>query len=258
MSRVYFNSLDGESEVRGSERAYAGHTICHGLAMLALSHTLSSFSDRPAILDWVPKGHYLHQEPYERFERSFEAAFGSGFGFLLTHPDEGTAYEPFRLSLNTAIAMGSQSVRLLARMHGQCEIHGYMEGEDRAFVADVIERGRCDSVMRPEMGWEQVIQHLRATDSEPVVTSYSVTETFPHPGLLEDAGIESFEGEEAYEEWYERSSEVRWEQGITALRRLEDWQLRWKEETFDTQGFGDGVSALDISRMVFERMKVPS
>lgn len=129
------------------------------------------------------------------------------------------------ISLNTAIAVGNDALRLGARLHGQCEIHCYVEGPNRAWLAGIIEAGRESGFYRESMGWESVCGLLRRRDDSPVVTSYSVTEQFPEfRGGADDA----------------LTDEQRWEQGVTELRA--DWSLELKPENFATFRFGDGAT----------------
>ncbi|GAA4304598.1 hypothetical protein GCM10023178_11830 [Actinomadura luteofluorescens] len=40
-------------------------------------------------------------------------------------------------------------MRFLARLHAQCELHGYVEGPNRAWLADVIDQGPAAGVPAP-------------------------------------------------------------------------------------------------------------
>lgn len=99
--------------------------------------------------------------------------------------------------LNQAMTI-HPSLRLLARLHGQCEIHCYVEGVDRAWFADriydalhVVVRTHDDredmELLRvghscdqgQDIGWLKLMDWLRSRDDEPVVCSYSVTDQFP-------------------------------------------------------------------------------
>jgi hypothetical protein len=46
-------------------------------------------------------------------------------------------------------------VRFLARLHGQCEVHGWVAGKNRAWLADIIETGRETAILRDDMGWRE-------------------------------------------------------------------------------------------------------
>lgn len=85
----------------------------------------------------------------------------------------------FTASLNTAIALGSNPVKLAARIHGQCEIHLWFAAADAPFIADIMAQGLAIGIYRAGMGWDQVIELLRRPDVGDVVLSYSVTDSFP-------------------------------------------------------------------------------
>ncbi len=109
------------------------------------------------------------------------------------------------VGLNTALKMGSDPMKLAAKIHGWCETHCYIEGEDREWAAGIIDQGLDIGVYRRGMwyvprphdslsegprseqpdakfisqGWENVLTLLRSRDDEPVVLSYTVCEGFP-------------------------------------------------------------------------------
>lgn len=131
------------------------------------------------------------------------------------------------LSLNTAIASGSPFLNLAARIHATCEIHGYVEGPNRAWLAGLIEEGRKRNIFRPEMGWEEVVDFLRLSDDTPVVMSYSVTESFPNPwemGWFANQGFtqEQIDNDEGYEGWEKLSYEEQWDLAMEWLRNNGD------------------------------------
>ena len=86
------------------------------------------------------------------------------------------------------IAVGGP-LRLSARVHGSCEIHGWVDGPNRAWLADVVEEGLASGVLRYAYqtqyeNWPGVVALLRRTSRPPVVMAYSVTESFPNPYLV--------------------------------------------------------------------------
>lgn len=263
MSRVYFHSPSGEAELRGSERAYAA-SICGEMGLWALKHEIDPFRGDSPLLAWVPPGCYLRLMKKEAFARAFQDWFMAGLsGAYLANPETGDQYPTFRLALNTAVAAGSDPVRLLARIHGSCEIHCYVEGPDRAWLAAIMEVGLRDNVFRTDQGWESVIEFLGGRDDEPVVMSYSVTEGFPDAHVCVDAGLATLpdgpseERDEWFETWGEQSSEDQWTQALEALRLLnETWVLRLDPATFAEHRFWGGESAFDIARWINDARKV--
>lgn len=268
MSRVYFHSPSGEAELRGSERAHCSLT-CNEVALsfFNLKHTL--FRNGPDTIFKLSN---------TRNEEEFNLRFGIG-EMVLTLPD-GRTIDAFTLTLNTVVAIGGDALRLMARIHGQCEIHGWVDGKNRAWLADIMQEGRDLGLFRENQGWEGVITFLRSRDDEPVVTSYSVCSGFPNndmdlcrhcgypkhshhkneqigggdPWYLclwqnppEITHFDAYEGDSWYDDL---SKEERWTKAFNALRletnRLLEWKPEdWKDVRFDTTG----LTVIDIRRL---------
>ena len=229
----------------------------------------------------LPASHYLRTTPDARFLEDFKTWLLVSFddvGMIL--PDKSRV-KPFDAMLNTAVAAGSDPIRLLSKLHGQCEIHAYVEGKNRAWLADVIEAGVRDRILRTWEGdyyggWPAVAELLRRRDDEPVVTSYSVTDSFPNMHVARDAGkwqpvfthedirktLELTEGEDPadYEGdylsdlWYEKlPASEQWEYAMRGLRKMsETAHLEIAPETLGTQGYGNGMSGFDIAHALAE------
>jgi len=165
----------------------------------------------------------------------------------------GRPVNGWHLMLNTAVAVGSDAIKLAVRLHSQSEIHAWIDGPDRAWVADIIESAVNAGVYRRSLrgdppgdparslsGWEQVIPFLRADDRMPVVTHYSITEWFPNEAV---AGVSN-------DRWEQMSDEARWAHAMCSLRDGE-WAdrysgLRIKPDDWDTFRFGHGLTAFDL------------
>lgn len=214
MSRIYFHSEGDEAEVWGPERAYAGLMCADALVTaLGVRHSFDSELNPSPIRKLLPEDSYLHRMHGPEFERSLETWLHvSSREMLKTRDGEGVT--PFVAAVDTAIVMGSDSIRLLARLHGQCEIHCYVEGPNRAWLANIIEEGRKMAILRADMGWESVIALLRASAAGPVVTSYSVCEQFPNRHA---AGWESQDDSDT-DRWYDLPSAERWALAMEGLR----------------------------------------
>jgi hypothetical protein len=79
-------------------------------------------------------------------------------------------------ALNTAIVMGSPPLQFLACFAGLADPYFWIRGEDRAWLAGVIEHGLEIGLMRTgngDTGWEKLIVLLREQSRLPVVTTYS-------------------------------------------------------------------------------------
>lgn len=92
---------------------------------------------------------------------------------------KGKQVDNFCVALNTAIAVGNDPVRVMARIHGLCEIHGWIANGHRHWFANVIEQGITDKVFRdlPERGFRGLCDWIRQAEGD-VVMSYSVCDTF--------------------------------------------------------------------------------
>jgi hypothetical protein len=258
MSRVYFTSPSGEAELLGSERAWLGR-LCSDIAVGVLAprsnwQQLSRFT-----ADKLPAGHGFTEANH--WVQGFTSRMNVGWdeGYLSY---EGKTISEFELVLNTALAVGSHPVKLAARIHGQCEIHGYIEEEDRAWLDGIIEDGLWSGVFRRELrpqnadgtygeprplGWEKVLELLRAGDDEPVVMSYSVCDGFPNPNETAWLPPEPTEGDIVTDNlWYALPDEDKWRHGMQWLRDTESRMLRINPDDFDTMRFGHCLTAFDL------------
>jgi hypothetical protein len=210
VSRIYFTTQhEGTREVLGSERAYMG-MLCNDLASGLMPHWRE---DLDAILLGSMRGRLAAY--------ASDAARHDIVRMYLRHEDQavfhlnGEPLENFDLVLNTVLVMGSDPLCLLARLHGQCEIHAYVEGPNRAWMASLIRQGLAAGLYRRGMGWESVADLLEQSDAEPVVTSYSVTGGFPGHHVAEDLAPDGVD----VDTWYDGLTDgQRWEHSIVGLR----------------------------------------
>lgn len=218
MSTVYFNSPSDSAELRGAERAHFGGLVSSiGLAALGVSDMFGGDDIVAAVVPPVRDPRFL-----ATMLRANESETSLRF------PD-GSLHNVWHLSLNACLAVGGEPLRFAARLHAQCEVHGWIAAEDRAWLAGVIEDGRASGLYRAGVGWEQIVEFLRARSDEPVVLSYSVCDGFPNPGVADAEDSDA---------WYELPREERWATAWAKLRGRDD--LRIKP---DGVLFGDGVNA---------------
>lgn len=277
MSRIYFHSPSGSAEVNGRERAHAGF-LCNELLFVALG--INTFTDAQPYRALLPEDCYALRHKDDRsFFEAFRTWSSVQMSAMYRLPD-GRETNVFEVSLNTAVAMGSDAICLLAKLHGQCEIHAYVEGPNRAWLAGIIEQGIKDKILRVWEkdhygGWPAVIELLKSRDDEPVVTSYSVTEQFPNSGIARNHGDwqitvshEEIKKKYKLEEsdnpsdwiadyrsdlWLDLTESEQWRLAMDGLRNYNvTGTVEMKPETFAIQGYGDGLSGFDIASMLFK------
>lgn len=284
MSRVYFHAPSAEAELLGSERAWLGG-LCNDLARGILDVQNNYERIRELMPDrdgYRPFPERSDRDYYERFQQwrmSAELFVTSswGDGGLVW---KGNTIDSFSLVLNTACRVGGDAVKLAARIHGQCEIHGWCEGKDRAWLAGIIDQGLASGVYRKSlapgrpdgskgepqpMGWENVTALLRSRDDEPVVLSYSVCDSFPN---RDEAEWEPPDGDDLRPAWYDDESwagmddatraRYRADEGWERLTDAERWNahmdtlraksggLRLDPADWDSFWFGHGLSVFDL------------
>lgn len=193
---------------------------------------------------------------------------------------DGQRIDGFAMCLNTLIATGSEVLALLARIHGQCEIHGYLEEGNRRWLSGIIQRGLEAKILRESQGWDEVSSLLRSIETHPgpVVMSYSVTDGFPSlpNGVIEDVylrfGCSRYgdlppEGQRLIDAaevlWDSLDSGTKWEKAMDALRR-NGGGLEIAPDNLTTQRFSpgpsiwDAVASNDFSGAAYARRSVTS
>lgn len=292
MSRVYWHTRDGGAELSGAERGWCHH-LAAGLATAAWDLTgfevLERLGPIMQMIPEVPEGRYGANFLHRQFRAAVEADrharersragdhghFARSGGMIrefVRSFDTSLRVEPPRIvvaghslrlssvNLNTALVAGSDPIRLAAKLHGWCELHCWVDGPHRAWLADVIDSGRQAGLYRPGMGWENVQVLLRATDTGPVVLSYSVTDQFPGPFQHPDApawpdGVprrwdaltaEQQQTREAWEDsWRELDPGETFDAGMVWLRAEQPW-AQITPDNLATASFGPPVTVYDL------------
>jgi hypothetical protein len=173
---------------------------------------------------------------------------------------DGKPIDLFVAKLNTALSYGSDAMKLAARLHGQSELHCWVAGKNRVWLADIIENApttifRVD-VATGESYWKPIIESLRETDEGDAVFSYSVGSSFP---LVEydkkfldslsemDDEDEEIEREAIYYSWAEKPYTERWDDTIDEFKEQTKTQmLELTPDNWDSYYFGRGPDALNI------------
>jgi hypothetical protein len=246
MSRIYFHSPDQETEVSGSERAYMGCLI-NDIAIGVLSVDRFRAQNDP-VAKLLPEDCYVRSpSPTFDFVQSFELWVKSGDGHFVVNGERRSVWT---CCLNTALRLGGDPLKLFARLHGQCEIHCWVDGKNREWLAGIIDQGLGDGIFRRgiagrSMGWEATVEMLRSRDDEPVVCSYSVCDQFPNEHT---AGYENKKNPDA---WYDLSRDKRWKMAMKGLRE-NGGGLEMKPDNWGAYRFSHGLSMFDIRRIADE------
>lgn len=272
MSRVYFATRAKGAELKGWERAWCGgivDDIAMGMVDFGPARHIND-----TVYELISPGHYAKKRPdpaahyldHLNWLNTVKTAWNVDLGGTPLLTWKGEKLSPWQISLNTVMAVGSDPVKLMARLHAQCEIHAWVDEANREWLAKIIEAGRRSGVMRPEAGWEEVVELLRDDDAPgEVVTWYSVTESFPNPYVAEwqpgdlignalDDAIASGEVEEpdadeeedAWEKWSELPADKQWELAMAKLRERKDYGLELKPDGWDDYYFGRSITVMDL------------
>jgi hypothetical protein len=262
MSSVAFHSPDHDTvRVGGAERIWAGllcTRLMHGVWGLADFPAL----DRPPLdrlLRMIPDDHYVHdfarRGDAEGAARALGSALG-GYDDCLTW--NGQPVDGFSLALNTALVVGGDALRLSARVHGSCEIHGWVDGPNRAWLADIVDEGLASGVLRRAHqtqyeNWPGVAALLRSTARTPVVMSYSVTESFPNAHRARpptkpynEMTEDQRDARDAeVEAWDALDAGTQWEQALAVLQAADEG-LEIRPEDWTTFRFTHRLSGFDL------------
>ena len=244
MGAITFQSLHGSASVDGSERFLMAALV--NRCFYAMLRNDGDYND-PIVGFW-PADSVIRRTTYAGrgsalvFQRDFELAAISMVGHLLNinGVEEWTSIA----AANTAFALRSNSLTFAARCHMQCEIHGYVEGPYRNYLADVIEQATADGILRKPLRvghqWSDVVALLRERDDEPVVTSHSTRDDFP------SAIAASWDtGDDGNDEcFYALPVATQWELALRQIRS--DSGLEWRPDIWLLQRFGNRQDAFTI------------
>jgi len=118
MSRINFHSASDQAELYGTERAYMG-TLIARLSLAVLNNGIAPYlhHDRNPLLRVLPENCHLRclDYDYRQWWEIFSNWWSVGDDPIIVH---GQPREVFALQLNTALVLGGDPLRLLARLHG--------------------------------------------------------------------------------------------------------------------------------------------
>ncbi len=254
MSRIYAHQLGHDPvEIHGSERAWMANQ-CTNLFIGLFDYPADTFGRPPWQHQFFGKMNDFLTDCPDGLAKQARVNLALSTSF---HPDDLLVYEgkplnPFCLALNTVLRAGSDPFKLCARLHGQCEIHCWVDGPDRAWLAQIIQQGRKHRILRDNQGWSNLVEFLEKFDNTPVVFSYSVCEGFPNLALAREAG---FDPGDDIDNYYTLSEHQKWDFGMNALRKeaqnpeLHGCTRQLSPTNWNTFGFGHGLSAFDLYRI---------
>ena len=250
MSAIYFHSQNGEeARLYGSERAYMSKT-CDSLLFQSLG-----LEEGGRIVEdhWVanlfPPDHYIRTFSKGGMVHWLKIALSTEYDLPIKCVD-GTQTTALSLAINTALRVGNDQIKLMARLHSQCEIHAWVDGPNRKWLADIIDLGRKTHLFRANQGWEDVSALLRKREDSPVVASYSVCDGFPNQTIAKLGGCVLDEDDEEDTAWYDLSPEEQWNFGIAGLKAYDSnytYGLELRPDTWDDYIVELGVSGYDLS-----------
>jgi|SRR5688500_11855298 len=263
MSRLYFSTEDETVEVKGWERHWLGALVDN--VALGVLDPRNRAGDLEALIN--PR-HYLSRsqgESRDQWAATFSVALRNDMSGDSTAPHStpllvwrGRPLSGWGLVLNTAAVVGNDAIKLAARLHAQSELHAWIDGPDRAWVADMIEQAVISGVYRSRLkssdhqmpdrvitsysGWGELITFLRSASDEPVVTHYSITDEFPNPAV---AGFQA-----GWEAWEDLPADEQWRRGMEGLRSG-TWSRRFtglqiKPDDWHTFRFHHTLTAFDL------------
>jgi hypothetical protein len=207
MSYIAFESQQGLVEIGGRERARMG-VIVNDVAWAMESR------GRP---------HGSPQDEY-RAKLDYSGAFSDG---------------NFGERLGWLCLIGDDVTKLIAHVHGQCEIHGWVHPDDGEWFAGLIDgavaRGLLNGDRPGQYGTWSEVGALALRSTTPLVSSYSVCDSWPdphqiaeqRPDLFNPTGPAVSSDDVLYDAWAALGSE---EQGRIADEAIQSCAPRWHPE----------------------------
>lgn len=229
MSYIQFQDQHGSATLRGVERFRLLSLVQDSTAALLRGQRPAELATR--LHDLLPDDHELRfaSAPRGRQTGPWLQAYSAAARSIFNDPlvrYRGHQLAQMTMQLNTAMAVGTEPVRLAARLHGQCEINCWVDGPHRTWLADVVEGGLEDGSFRAGLGWESIADLLRQRDDQPVVTSFS--DHFPTFWSVPttQVGAPDAEDDELIQTWESLPAEERWRLALQELQvRTADAEL---------------------------------
>ena len=242
MASICFHTLDSDAQLKASERR-ALQRLCVELFLGKLD--LSSDSPRypHPLRRALPANHYTQQYHETQWVEAMELLIRADSGELKLVVPSGRRTSLEEIILNTALDAGDDTLKLAARVDGQCEIHGFVEGRNRQWLAVIIENSLNRGLFNEGAGWEDVVRLLTSPCDGAVVLSASCCESFPNQGTAEEGGWKGHESA-----WDRLKNKTRWNRAVKGLRTQEErgYGKELKPDNWKEFRFQKDVSLTDI------------
>ena len=241
MSAIYFHTPGGTATVRGSERTLAGSFAKHAL----------EYALRLPGIDIPSMPHPMHKlltpkaREYSKLISLTELLSSEGFigNELVTMSNKPV--DLWTTGLNTGLILAAPAMKLLLRVHGTCELHSFIQGTHRAWLATLIQEGLAQRVLSAGAGWDSVAELCLQSSFEPVVLSYSACEQFPNRHAALRGGWVQEPKDPEGELWYKLSIKERWSTAWRGLEKEAD-SLEWRPSRWDQFRFEDGLDGFEL------------
>lgn len=229
MSSISFQTYDPardqmvSADIHPAERVYI-KTLLDRFAAAPLRSDLPVAQRRARYERLIPAHHYLTGIANDyQWWTAFTAVLAEHAEQTLLTPIPTT---PIELMLNTALVAGSTPIEFIARFHAICELHGFVEADDRVWLSEIILLGLTTGILSAQAGWEAVVSLL-----------------VDGPGGA--VAMESSAGHLVMADTSHRLPlSERWHQALDGLRAAGDRRI--SPDTFGSAGWGAGWSMFDL------------
>jgi len=166
MSRMTFETKAQRIDVDYSEWYFIAELI-----EKMTNAILAPQKNRKILLAGIPSSHILSDEELndETWVKEFYQAMEyEGDGLLRVKKKR---IDETDLRVNTVLATGSDAMKMATMFYAKCSTGAYVRGENRAWMANIIEDDNA-ALFRPGHGWEEVVTMLRKSTEETVFFSF--------------------------------------------------------------------------------------
>lgn len=242
MGRISFTDEAGNQVFLGGRVRALSTTMCPRLSYLALVEHCSE-ADYKTLKECLPPNSYLHNSDNAYFKEHFELWFGSGMSLTGLYID-GEEKNNFTLMLNTVMRIGNDQFKLMARLHGQCELHLWVANDNKQWLSNIINNGLDSGLYKERDGWRTLSTFLTDSSEGDVVSGYSITGGFPQD-------LTGEHGDDYYDLTYTEQWNISFEQ-LKERDKPYGFTRELRPDTWDNYLFYDGLSLFDLPQVVLD------